>query len=217
LFLLPLALAADAPTVKLPTEIKARPGRLLQIRAETDGKIVRWFCPSTDADLLPYPGADKIAIFCSPVPGKYFVYAYTAAADIPSEPAVCCVIVDGPTPIPPPVPPTDPLSQALQAAYNSEPAANKASQKDLLEGLYRAAASAAADQSLKTAGDLYSTLVAAREKLMPDEALRSTRLAIANYLDTRLPRSPAAPLTPDIRTQATTEFVKIANTLGGLK
>src|SRR5579859_7178350 len=93
------AASAD-PTVTLPKEVQARPGRLVQIKADTAGKTVRWFCASADADLLPYPGADKTAIFCSPVPGKYAVYAYTAAGDVPSEPTCCIVTVAGPTPPP---------------------------------------------------------------------------------------------------------------------
>src|SRR4051794_17171521 len=84
-------------------------------------------------------------------PGRYHVLAYTAVGDVPSEPALCTVVVEGaPTPPPPgpsptppapnpnppgpnptppapsPKPPSDPLVQALQAAYVADADPNKA-------------------------------------------------------------------------------------------
>src|SRR3954454_13751325 len=137
-FLLLLLLAGPAwagePAVKLPTEVRARPGRLTLIRAETEGKVLRWVSLSEGADLLPY--LDKQAIFSAPAPGRYRILAYTAAGDVPSEPALCTVIVEGasppgpaptpPGPAPPPPgpgpgpPPPDRLRADLEAAYRAD-------------------------------------------------------------------------------------------------
>src|SRR3954453_3999741 len=76
---------AGEPAVKLPTEGRARPGRLTLIRAETEGKALRWVSLSEGAGLLPY--LDKQAIFSASAPGRYRILAYTAAGDVPSEPA----------------------------------------------------------------------------------------------------------------------------------
>ena len=210
--------SAAEPAVTLPAELKVRPGRLLQIRAETAGKVVKWFCPDSDnADLLPYPGQEKTAIFCSPVPGKYRVFAFTAAGDVPSDPAVCCDTVGDPPPPAPPNPPTDPLTQTLQAAYAQEPAASRSGHRDLLQALYRQAARDTVNQpGLKTLGDLHATLLAARQSLLPEGALGKVREAIAAFLDGQLPRDPAAPLTPDLRGLLTRTFTHVADSLGGL-
>src|SRR5437762_12251327 len=86
--------ACADPVVKLPAEIKAKPGRLLKLQAETGGKLVRWVVCSDDADLIPF-GDGKSAIFCAPSAGRYRILAWTAEGDVPSEAAVCLVVVAG--------------------------------------------------------------------------------------------------------------------------
>src|SRR3954470_13873563 len=70
--------AAVEPAVRLPAEVRARPGRLVRLAAETDGKMVRWAS--------------------APAPGRYRVLAWTVVGDVPSEAAVCVVVVEGPGP-----------------------------------------------------------------------------------------------------------------------
>jgi hypothetical protein len=110
LFLLLLASPAfaDGPTINLPASLTARPGRLVVVKATTNGKAVKWVSLSDEADLLPY--LDNSAIFNAATPGTYRILAYTALGDVPSEPAICTVTVGEPTPPippgPPPIPPT---------------------------------------------------------------------------------------------------------------
>lgn len=99
--------AAADPTVKLPAEVRTKPGRLLKLSAETDGKTVRWAIASEDADLIPSESG-RWAIFSAPAPGRFIVLAWTAAGDVPSEAARCIVVVGdappGPAPGPAPIP-----------------------------------------------------------------------------------------------------------------
>lgn len=206
------AAAAD-PAVTLPKELKARPGRLLQIKAETEGKTVRWFCPSEDADLLPYPGAEKAAIFVSPTPGQYRVYAYTAAGDIPSEPACCVVTVEGQPPSPPAPPPSDPLAQALQAAYAGDPSPTKAKSLELYHGLLlQAAAGTTNDPGIKTVGQLRDVIHQAAQSLIGDN-LAALRKAIETQLDRSLPTTANAPLDQN-RDVCRRELQRVADALG---
>ena len=73
-----------APVVALPAEVLAAPGRIVQLKAETAGKRVRWALASDDADLIPFPDG-KVALFSTPKPGRYLVLAWTAAGDEPGE------------------------------------------------------------------------------------------------------------------------------------
>lgn len=210
-----LASAAD-PTVRLPRELKARPGRLLQIKAETDGKTVRWFCPSEDVDLLPYPGADKAAIFVSPAPGKYSVYAYTAAGDVPSEPACCIITVVSPTPPPPPPPPpppNDPLVQTLQTAYAAEVSPEKAKQLELYHTvLAQASATTVNDPGIQTVGQLHDIIHQAAQGLIGTN-LDALRKVIEAELNKSLPVAASTPM-DQCRDQCKKELSRIADALG---
>lgn len=109
--------AQTPPTIKLPPELKVDRGRQIIIKAETTGKAVVWI--NTDplnADLTTRGGDGKEVVFSAPETGLYRLYAYTAAGDVPSQPAACMVRVIGvnppgphppdPGPNPPPNPPT---------------------------------------------------------------------------------------------------------------
>ncbi len=213
-----LAGAAD-PTVRLPKELKARPGRLLQIKADTDGKTVRWFCPSEDADLLPYPGADKTALFVSPTPGKYYLYAYTAAGDVPSEPACCVVTVEAPPPPPPPPAPpapSDPLIQALQTAYAGDPSPDKAGQLQLYHTvLAQAATTTVSDAGIQTVGQLHDIIHQAAQTLIGNN-LDALRKVIEAELNKSLPVTAGAPM-DQYRDQCKKELSRIADALGRIK
>src|SRR3954454_5913181 len=125
-FLLLLLLAGPAwagePAVKLPTEVRARPGRLTLIRAETEGKALRWVSLSEGADLLPY--LDKQAIFSASAPGRYRILAYTAAVVLHRERALGAVVVErppppGPAPTPPGPAPSPPPPARVRAKLDS--------------------------------------------------------------------------------------------------
>lgn len=107
LILAGIALAAD-PVVKLPETVKGDVGDFIEVKADTEGKIVRWY--SSDKSLKLFPTAllkdTRSAVVIGKVPGRYPLLAWTAVGDVPSEPSVCWVVVGGDVP-PPPVPPAD--------------------------------------------------------------------------------------------------------------
>jgi hypothetical protein len=202
------------PAVRLPAEVKARPGRLVKLAAESDGKLVRWASASEDADLIPFPDGRQ-AIFSAAQPGRYRVLAWTAVGDVPSEAAVCTVVVDGPTPPPPPSP-NDPLAEALRAAYAADPSPQKSAHRVSLAALYRQAATTCRDPDVKTAGNLFGVLKSATAKLVPDDALTALRQRVAEELRKVLPLAPDAALEPAARGSAAQLFAKLAAILEGL-
>lgn len=110
------------PVISLPAEIHALPGDYAVIRAKSQGSVIKW---KGDPRLEQFgePLADRFATaFSAKEPGRYWICCWTAtrgwwpwSAAIPSEPAHCVFIVDGPVPpIPPgpdpgPVPPVPPV------------------------------------------------------------------------------------------------------------
>lgn len=210
------ALAAD-PTVSLPPAVAARPGRLVQIAARTDCKLVRWYLAGEDADLIVMEST-RSAIFSAMAPGRYKILAWTAAGDIPSEAAVCVVTVGSAPPAPPePVVPTDPLAVALKGLFEANQDPDKAKQLAALADVYRRAGKAAGDPEIKTSGDLFA--FARRQALatLPPMALETIRARLGEELTAVLPTDPDAALTPSIRTSATEIYNKLAAILEALK
>lgn len=216
IWLICLALATD-PTVSLPPAVAARPGRLVQIAAKTDCKLVRWYLAGDDADLIVMEST-RSAIFSAMAPGRYRILAWTAAGDIPSEPAVCVVTVGSAPPVPPgPVEPTDPLAVALKGLLEANQDPDKTKQLVALADVYRRAGRAATDPEIKTAGDLFA--FARRQALaaLPPMALEAIRAKLGEELAAVLPTDPDAALTPSIRTAATEIYNKLAGILESLK
>lgn len=221
LLLAPLLAGQDpvppGPAVKLPAEVKAQPGRLVKLAAATEGKAVRWLVTSEDADLVPFPDG-KTAIFCASRPGRYAVYAWTAAGDIPSEAARCVVVVGDPVPpVPPPgppvpPPPTDPLRVKVKAAFDADPSpAKKGAAKDLAL-LYRRGADLAVLKSngeyvVLTPAELIRRIKEAGGNLTGD-VLRGVREIVADELGQILTTD--APLTEGQRLAAASLFARLA-------
>lgn len=108
-----VALPLAAQELKLPAEVKGKPGEFVVISATTTDPQVRWF--GIDAGLNLFPAHllkdSKTAVVTALVPGRYRVLAVSAKGDIPSAFAECLVVIGdpGPTPTPTPVPdPTPP-------------------------------------------------------------------------------------------------------------
>lgn len=99
---------ADEPTVKLPALVTGEPGDFISVKSESNGKAIRWFTADSALKLFPTDllRDTKTAVVIGKTPGEYRLYAYTALADVPSEPASVRVVINGPAP--PPVPPTPP-------------------------------------------------------------------------------------------------------------
>jgi hypothetical protein len=91
-----------APSLVLPPEVHGKAGRPVALRATSTGSVVRWHCCG-DADL--YAIDSHNVLLWGPAPGRYRVMAWTAAHDVPSDPAFCDLVIDGPAPGPTPPPP----------------------------------------------------------------------------------------------------------------
>ncbi|CAN5512508.1 hypothetical protein BH11PLA2_BH11PLA2_09080 [soil metagenome] len=198
------------PAVKLPAEVTVAPGRIAKIPAETAGKTVKWLCISDDADLVPMPEG-KLALFSSPKPGRYAVYAWTATGDVPSEAVKCVVIVGDPSP------PADPLLIELRKQFQNDTTPDKAKHIAQLAALYREAVTFADRADVTTAGDLAGRIRQAASTLLPVDALTTLRKRLAEEIAKTLPLDSDKPLDAATRAAAAALFDRIATALEGLK
>lgn len=215
----PLLLAAE-PAVKLPEKVQGSPGSFIRVKADTDGKQVRWLALDDGLNVFPVEllKDTKTLVVVAPVAGQYRVVAWTASGDVPSEAAVCVVVVgDGPTPPPPPSPPapSDPLARAVREAYAAEADAGKATQLKALADFYRdTAVRKSRDSSLANYGQLFAALQRDRRAVVPDAQLVKVRNAVGDYLNTEL-GAKADVLVDRVKAPAT--FARIADALGAVK
>ena len=207
--LLLFVLADAGPAIVLPAEVSARPGRFVLLKAETEGKLVRWVMASDDADLIPFPDG-KTALFVSPTPGKYRVFAWTAAGDVPSE-AAHCVIVVGPAPKPPS--PLDPLAAEFRKLAAEDPSPEKIAHLAQLAAVYREAKKYADHPDVRTVAELATRIRTAASSLLPPEALVAVRKRIAEEIARRLPVEGERALDEATRKTAAELFDRIATSL----
>lgn len=212
----------DSPRVTLPEEVSARPGRIVRVQAVSDGKAVCWVLASDAADLIPLSADGKAALFCSPTPGRYVLFAWTAGGDVPSEAARCVVVVgDGPTPVPvppaPPPAPADPLTADFRRLLAADPAADKIGHLAQLAAVYREAVKYAANADVTTAGELAARIRAAANSLLPADALTAVRKRVAEEITKALSDDGDKPLDADARAQAAKLFARIATSLEAAK
>ncbi len=226
LLVLFLAVPAWANSVTLPVEVKVKAGRLAKLTATTDGTQVRWINGSLDADLIASESGFW-AIFSAPAPGRYLVYAYTAKGDVPSEPAMCVVIVGEPGPVPPvpvppgpvpPPPPYDPFQGNLQAAWALENEAGKYVAKGSLATIYRQGASVVkSDTTLQTWGALFDALNTVAKALNISGKLPQVQKVIQTELLKSFPTDRNAALDPAGRDTASRVFSRVADALEAVK
>jgi hypothetical protein len=212
--MLPLVFAAVAgpPTISLPPEVNAPPGRIVKLSATTEGKLVRWQLAGDDADLVPFPDG-KTALFCSPKPGRFTVFAWTAGGDEPSEAAKCVIVVgEGPPPKP-----VDALAAEFRKLLAADGTAEKLAHLVQLAALYREAAKYADHPDVKTAGELATRIRAAAASLLPADALISVRKRIAEEIAKELPVDTDAALDATTRRKAAALFLRIATSLEAAK
>ena len=192
----PAVTQAPATEAVKPTEVKARPGRAVTLKADAGpGKAVQWVqATEADADLIP--SADgKTCVFVAPLPGRYLILAYSAAADVPT-PATRVLVVVGDLPPPrPPAPPQPPgpkpdadLTTKFKAAFALD--AGQLDKKlgtlaDLVE-LYRQAQAIARDPDLETIGMVVGKVRAAGRALAAD-SLKPVRDVISQELQAAFP------------------------------
>ena len=163
----PLASAQDEPPPLKVTDVRAVVGDWIVLRAETEGRIVRW--KSLDRGLAtsprrswpfairrrllpPHRGRASIASIC-----------VTAKGDVPSEIIEFTVTVeaDGPDPPEPKPPePIDPLTRKLREALQTDSGepAKKREYVAILAGFYSAMAKHVSTDQVATVGDLLERL-----------------------------------------------------------
>jgi hypothetical protein len=203
---------AEPPAVVLPAEVNAAPGRAVVLKATSPGKQIRWLLPSSDADLVPFPDG-KTAVFAAPKPGRYSVYAWTAAGDVPGEAARCVVVVGEPVP----VPPENRFERDLLAAYAAEPAADKALHAKALAAAYREIEQLLRGGAGTTPGDVAAKLRACVEARLGADALRAVRSRLGEEIGKRFPADAEAALTPAQRADLAAAFARVAALLERLK
>jgi len=206
------AAAAGPSAISLPPEVAAPPGRIVKLTAITEGKLVRWQLAADDADLVPFPDG-KTALFCSPKPGRFVVFAWTASGDEPSEAAKCVIVVGG-EPGPKPV---DALADEFRKLLATDATADKFAHLVQLAALYREAVKYADHPEVKTAGELATRIRAAAGSLLPAEALTAIRKRIADEIARELPIESEAALDAATRRKAAQLFARIAASLEGAK
>jgi hypothetical protein len=182
------AAADDPPPALRVADVKATVGDWIVLRAETDGRVVRWKALDRGICLAPPELTlrdPKVTLATSRKPGKYRVACVTAKGDVPSEiiEFVVTVEADGPDPPPPnpPVPPepVDPLVNSVRNAFASDPgdAIQKREYANTLAGFYAAMARHVSTDQVVSVGDLLSDYRAAIPTLLPDAAIPATRQA----------------------------------------
>jgi hypothetical protein len=204
------------PVVTIPATARAKAGRLIKLTATTNCKNLRWINYSPDdADLIPSESGMS-AIFSAPVAGSYRVGVFGAAADVPTEVAVCVVTVGDPAPPTPPVPPTptDPLATALQTAYAAETEPKKAAYVDSLASVFAGASFLLADN--QPVSDLKAKLAAAihdpTQGGLPQGAIPKVSKVITDHLSAQIGTSGTVD-----KTKALTAFIALSKALGRLK
>jgi hypothetical protein len=114
-------------SVTLPAEVKgARGAWIIVAPSKVDGGIPKWqYDPALqEVDLSSLFPAEltksmRGKVFTSQVDGKFWVRAWNAKGDVPSDMATCWLIVGTPTPIPPgPEPPAPPGPSPIPLAGN---------------------------------------------------------------------------------------------------
>jgi hypothetical protein len=217
------------PVVKLPATINVKTGRLTKITADSSG-AVKWFSCSGDVDLLPVDATS--VIFCSDQPGSYTIMAYTASGNVPSNAAVCTVVVGGtppgptppgptpPGPTPPgPTPPgpVDPFVVTLTQAFAQDTSVDKAAKLQKLQSLWASAATTTAnDTDITTVSQMVQVLHTAAANLIGTD-LMTVRNAIKTELDTKLPTAASTPIDAATRQLCATQFKRVADALSKVK
>jgi hypothetical protein len=199
--------------VTIPMEAKVAPGRLLKISADSPGKIIKWINVSDDADLIVSDGG-RWAIFCSTVPGRYKVFCWTAAGDIPSEASICTITVIGSSPNPLPI--NNAMLETLQIALGKIEDNDKKNSIAALIKAYQAVVLVLDSTEIKTTADFLLVARTASRKHIPSDALLSLREIFANDLDLIVSTNPTDIFTDKVRMQVKEKFKSYVNLLGQL-
>lgn len=180
-FLFPLPSAQSQVFLRLPETVRGDVADFIVIKADTNGKMVKWKVLDTDLKLFPVEllKESKVAIVSARKLGTFRIMAVTALGDEPSEIVICKVVIGNGPPDPPPPDNNvdDPLTVALQKAYANDSSPDKATYLKSLISLFKSA-NVILDQA-KTTGQLFNALKQTSKTLLPnDDVLRSVREVI---------------------------------------
>lgn len=227
-FALFTGLSRAEPLVRLPAEVKGQPGDFLVVKADTQGKIVRWYAPDPGLSLFPSEllRDTKTAVVIGRQPGRYRLVAYTAEGDAPSPVAETVVVLGnapppgpepGPGPTPPPPPPSDPLVRKLQEAYGSEQDAGKATLLPKLASVYRHGSEAAQGPSVSTWDGLFGSMSRKAQETGTAGKLMGVQKILRDEVLNVFPSERTKPMDTDGRALAKVTLLRAAQLVESVK
>lgn len=194
-----LLLGAD-PVLTLTPDAKGAVAQPIYIKAETDGKIVKFRVPpGLNVVERGYLNDSKVLIVTSATPGQYKVEAWTAVGDVPSDIAVTVVTITGqappgPGPGPQPKPPEE-LIAALDPIYGAILGDGKQAGTLLLAKTLREFAEG--EPKAKTVSSLFFELKAALVAAKVPELVQPLRGKLGNDLEALLGKAGSTPIVPE--------------------
>ncbi len=228
-------LPAFSQTIKLPDQVKGDVGDFIKIDATlSDGAtIVKWYCGDPNLSIFPSEllKVSSTTVVIAKKPGTYKLIGYTAKDNIPSDYAVCNVMIGGPAPPPPvppgpgptpppPVPPNptpdDTFTKSLLAAYQIDPDLEKKTLTPKLAQLYQVTATAisSGQQTYTTWGQLFDVMTQTARTIGVSGRIKTVQGIIQQELNNTLPRSKDAPFTSQAdKDLAVMVFTKISTSL----
>ncbi len=234
LFILCSSLPAFGQKITLPDQVKGEVGDFLKIDATTDGTIVKWYCGDPNLSIFPSEllKVSTTTVVIAKKPGTYKLIGYTAKGDVPSDYAVCNIVIGGPAPVPPgptpvppgptppPVPPNptpdDAFTKSLLAAYQIDPDPEKKTLTPKLAQLYSVTATAisSGQQTYTTWGQLFDVMTQTARTVGVSGRIKTIQGIIQQELNSTLPRSKDAPFTSQAdKDLAVMVFTKISTSL----
>lgn len=221
----PPAAADDPPPPLRVADVRAVAGDWIVLRADTEGRVVRWKALDRGLRLAPPELAlrdPRTAVATAARPGRYRVVCVTARGDVPSEIVEFVVTVEADAPDPPgpgPPEPTDPVARRVRDAFASDPgeAAKKREYVIALAGFYAAMAKHVQADQAATVGDLLSDYRAAIPAVLPDDAVPATRKACGEEVASVAGADPDRKIDPALKSKLVDLFTRLASALDALK
>lgn len=243
LLVAPIDLQADddVPPPLRVVDIRGVVGDWIELKAETEGKIVRW--RALDAGLRIAPDSlqmkdPRVKLAVAMKAGAYRVHAVTAKGDVPSAIVLFKVTVmaepdppsppdpgpvpPGPTPpVPPPNPPTpppppiDPLQAEIRAALTADAGtpAEKRTWAAAAGGFYAAMAQHVATDQVATVGDMLSDYQAAIPASLPAGVIMGTRKLCGQKVAALVGDDAERKIDPALKTSLVDLFTKLSKAL----